>query len=91
MSLKELQNVVMGEDDLGGYVVHVCSLIHQQNRDKVCHSNDGHLVLINLTVLDSNKLVAYVLLAEEFAVCIQDMCDHLVVMGFKKSQKILSG
>lgn len=91
MKLKEIKDLLMREKNLWIWVIVIFSLIQDHRWEEIDESDWCHLILINLSSFDWNEFVADIFSDVELAVSLQNMCDHWVILGLKKSQQILSG
>ena len=81
MSLQELDDVAVRENDIA-ITVDIVPLVHYQHRYEVHKLNLSLLILINLSTLDFDKLVAHVFSDMQHDLVFEHMLDHLVVIGF---------
>ena len=54
MMFKELEHVVVRENDFRVNIVVVESLVIDHDRNEVCQHNGGHLIFIDLGTFDGN-------------------------------------
>ena len=81
----------MRKKDLWIWVIVIFSFVQDHRWEEIDQSDWRHLILINLSSFDWNEFVADIFSDVELAVSLQNMSDHSVILGLKKSQQILSG
>lgn len=80
MSLEELHNVAMWENDFSVAEL-IIALIVDEDRNEVNKLDNGLLVLIDLCTLDLDQFVAYVFTNVQSYFVLEHVLDHLVVLG----------
>lgn len=73
----------MGKDNIGVHNVLFFSLVLDHDWEEIEEFDDGLLVLVYLSVLNGDKLVANVIGDVEHAIGLQDVSDHFDVIQFK--------
>jgi hypothetical protein len=73
----------MLEQNLGVHVIVVLSFVEYHYRNEINESHRCHLILIDLSTFDGDKLVADIFTDVKLAVRFQNMGDHEIVISFK--------